>query len=73
MKVIVYDESYWKNIINFQAFIDNGMIDEKDMKLFDFCNSVDEMFDKIVGYFEKHYLKQIKKQAVLKIVYFKTA
>ena len=57
MKVIVYDESYWKNIINFQAFIDNGMIDEKDMKLFDFCNSVDEMFDKIVGYFEKHYLK----------------
>jgi len=56
MKVIVYDEEYWKNMINFKAFIDNGMIEESDLKLFDFCNSVDEMFDKIVNYFEKHYL-----------------
>lgn len=56
MKVIVYDEQYWKSIINFQAFIDNGMIDEEDLNLFDFCSSVDEMFDKIVSYFETHYL-----------------
>ncbi len=56
MKVIVYDEQYWKNIINFEAIIDNGMIEEADLKLFDFCNSVDEMFSKIVNYFEKHYL-----------------
>ncbi|MFZ1289092.1 MAG: TIGR00730 family Rossman fold protein [Melioribacteraceae bacterium] len=58
MKVIVYDENYWKNIINFQAFIENGMIDENDLKLFDFCNSVDEAFEKIVNYFEKYYLSK---------------
>ena len=56
MKVIIYDENYWKSIINFQAFIDNGMINEKDLKLLDFCNNVDEMFTKIVAHLEKHYL-----------------
>jgi len=59
MKVIVYDEDYWKNIINFEAFIENGMIDKEDLKLFDFCSSVDEMFEKIVSYVENHYLKNI--------------
>ncbi len=60
MKIIVYDEFYWKNIINFQAFIENGMIDEKDLNLFQFCNTVDEAFNTIVTYFEKHYLDKIK-------------
>ncbi len=61
MKVIVYDEEYWKNILNFQSFIDNGMIDEEDLNLFDFCSTVDEMFDKIVTYVEKHYLQNSNK------------
>lgn len=56
LKVIVYDEEYWKSIINFQPLIDNGMISEEDLKLFDFCSDVDEMFNKIVNYFEEHYL-----------------
>jgi uncharacterized protein (TIGR00730 family) len=58
MKVIVYDENYWKKMINFEAFIEHGMIEEKDLKLFDFCNSVDEAFNKIVIYFEKYYLNK---------------
>ncbi len=57
MKVLVYDREYWESIINFQAFIDNGMIDETDLDLFDFCANVDEMYDKIVSYLEKYYLK----------------
>ncbi len=57
MKVIVYDEEYWKSILNFQSFIDNGMIDEEDLNLFEFCSTVDEMYDKIVTYVEEHYLQ----------------
>jgi len=56
LKVIVYDEKYWKSIINFQPLIDHGMISKKDLRLFDFCSTVDEMFNKIVAYFENHYL-----------------
>ncbi len=56
MKIIVYDEEYWRNIINFQGLIEKGMIDSKDMKYFDFCNSVDEAFDKITKHFYENYL-----------------
>jgi predicted Rossmann-fold nucleotide-binding protein len=36
MKIIVYDEAYWREIINFEALIDHGMINKEDMKLFRF-------------------------------------
>jgi uncharacterized protein (TIGR00730 family) len=57
MKVIVYDENYWKKIINFNALIENGMISKNDLELFEFATDVDDIFSKIVSYFEEHYLK----------------
>jgi uncharacterized protein (TIGR00730 family) len=57
MKIIVYGEEYWKQLINFDHLIEMGTISKSDMKLFDFCNSVDEAFDKIKFHFEKYYLK----------------
>jgi len=64
MKIIVYDESYWKKIINFDQLIEFGTISKGDMKLFDFCNSVDEAFDKVTSHFHKYYLNG--KQGILK-------
>lgn len=58
MKLIVYDEKYWKSIVNFEGLIDNGVISRTDMHLFSFCNSVDDAFDMIVEHFEKHYLNE---------------
>ncbi|MGK9368604.1 TIGR00730 family Rossman fold protein [Melioribacter sp. Ez-97] len=58
MKIIIYDEAYWKEIINFDALIEHGTISKEDMKLFDFCNTVDEAFDKITTHFKKHFLNQ---------------
>lgn len=55
MKVVIYDEKYWKQIVNFEALIENGMISKADMKLFDFCNTVDEAFESITKHFEKNY------------------
>jgi uncharacterized protein (TIGR00730 family) len=57
MKIIVYGEQYWKQLINFDHLIEMGTINKSDMKLFDFCNTVDEAFDKIKSHFEKYYLK----------------
>jgi uncharacterized protein (TIGR00730 family) len=58
MKVVIYDEKYWKQIINFEALIDNGMISQNDLNLFDFCNNVDQAFESITKHFEKNYLKK---------------
>ena len=60
--LVVYDEKYWKQIINFDALIENGVISENDMKHFTFCNSVDQAFKLIVGHFDRHYLKKEKEE-----------
>ena len=56
IKVIAYDKDFWTKIVNFDALVENGVISLEDLNLFEFCDSVDEMFDKIVSYFETHYL-----------------
>ncbi len=61
MKVIIYDEKFWKQIINFDKLIEFGTVSKSDMKLFDFCSTVDEVYNKVTGHFEKFYLKQTKK------------
>ena len=60
IKIIVYDKEFWTKIIDFDALVENGVISLEDLNLFEFCNTVDEMFDKIVGYFNNHYLKKSK-------------
>lgn len=67
MKIVVYDEKFWKSIINFDALIEHGMINSKDMKLLTFCNTVDDAFNEITEHFKKHYLKNgIKKRNLVK-------
>ncbi len=58
MQLIVYDEKYWKNIINFDALVRNAVISPSDMNIFTFCNNVDEAFTQITKHFEKYYLKK---------------
>ena len=57
--VIIYDEKYWKDIVNFEGLINNGVISFRaDMNNFSFCNSIEEAFIKIKTHFEKHYLTE---------------
>lgn len=60
MKVIVYGKEFWERIINFDLLIEDGVISKEDMNLFDFCDTVDEAFNKITGHFKKFYLKNGK-------------
>mgnify|MGYP005725514271 CR=1 FL=1 len=43
--IVLYGESYWKNLINFDALVDNMMIHENDLNLFRFFNSPQEAFE----------------------------
>jgi uncharacterized protein (TIGR00730 family) len=63
VKVILYGESYWKEILNFNALIEHGTISKSDMKLFDFADSVEDAFDKITSYFKKYYLNKNNKKS----------
>jgi hypothetical protein len=58
MLLVVYDEKYWRNIINFDALVANAVISPSDMNLFSFCDNVDDAFTLITRHFEKYYLKK---------------
>jgi uncharacterized protein (TIGR00730 family) len=58
MLLIVYDEKYWKNIINFDGLVANAVISPSDLNLFSFCENVDDAFNLITRHFEKYYLKK---------------
>ena len=58
MLLIVYDERYWKNIINLDGLLDHGMINKEDIDNLLFCNNVDQAFNLIKKHFEKYYLKK---------------
>lgn len=58
--IVVYDEKYWKSLLNFEAMVEFGVISKQDLNLFQFCNTPREAFELITGHFEKNYLKRRK-------------
>jgi len=58
--IIVYDEKYWKNILNFDGLVNSGMISANDLNLFQFCNTPTEVFNVVTKHFEKVNLKKSK-------------
>ena len=67
LALIIYDEKYWKSIINFDALVDKGVISESDLKLFTFCNSLDDAYYAIIKHLKKYYRKG-KEPAVIEPV-----
>lgn len=61
MLLVVYDKKYWSEIINFKGLVERGVISRSDLKLFSFCNSIDEAFNTISAHFKKNYLASKKK------------
>lgn len=39
--VVLFDEAYWRSVINFQALVDAGMIDAGDLDLFRFADDAE--------------------------------
>ncbi len=64
LAIVIYDEKYWKSVVNFDALIEQGVINESDMDLFHFCNDVDSAFKIIKDHLEKNFLKE-KEPAII--------
>lgn len=45
--VVVFGREYWEKTINFQHLIDTGMIDENDLNLWHWSDSVDDAYEHI--------------------------
>ncbi len=64
LALVIYDEKYWKSVVNFDALIERGVINESDLKLFHFCNDVDTAFKVIKDHLEKNFLRE-KEPAII--------
>ena len=45
MPVVLFGKAYWNSVINFDALVEHGTIDAKDLELFFSTDSVDEAFN----------------------------
>ena len=45
--IVLFDESYWRNVVNFDRLVAEGMIAPEDMKLIAFADTPREAWEKI--------------------------
>jgi uncharacterized protein (TIGR00730 family) len=48
LPVVLYDSKFWKGLINFQAFIDAGVVNAADLDLFGFADTPREAWDELL-------------------------
>ncbi len=60
--IVVYDEKYWKSLINWDTLVAHGMINREDLNLFNFCNTPDEAYKVVTKHLEKYYMKKKKEE-----------
>jgi hypothetical protein len=53
MPIVLFCERYWKNLINFDFLVQQGTIDPEDLDLFTYCNTAEEAWQYIRGFWEK--------------------
>jgi len=54
--VVLFDSTFWNEVINFKALQEYGVIRPADLKLFKIIDDVDEAFEFITGKLKKLYL-----------------
>ena len=46
--IVLFDETYWRGVINFEGFLEAGMISPADLKLFTFAQSAEEIWARLI-------------------------
>jgi uncharacterized protein (TIGR00730 family) len=54
--VVLFDQTFWSEVVNLEALQEYGVIRPSDLKLFKIIDDVDEAFEYITGQLEKLYL-----------------
>ncbi|GLK85797.1 LOG family protein [Ancylobacter defluvii] len=47
--IVLFDEAYWRSVINFRALVDHGMIDESECGLFQFADTAEDVWAKLIA------------------------
>jgi uncharacterized protein (TIGR00730 family) len=55
--IVIYGRKYWDKVLNWQAMVNWGTINEDEYKMLQFADSVDEAFNLIRGGLEKYHME----------------
>lgn len=56
LPIVLFGRRYWQRVINFEAMVEEGTIEEKDLQLFRYADSVDEAFEHVAAFYRAHPL-----------------
>ena len=54
--ILLYGKDFWDGLINFEKYVDWGVISPKDLELFQLVDDVSSAFDIVVEGLERYYL-----------------
>ena len=49
LPVVLFDKAYWTKVISFEALLEANMIEEDDLKLFEFAESAEEVWTRLLA------------------------
>ena len=47
--VVLFDEAYWRSVINFEALVEHGMVAAADLELFQFADTAEAVWEALVA------------------------
>ena len=56
--IVLYGSEFWNNLINFDTFVEWGVISPEDLKLFKILDSVDDTLDYVKSELKQHYVSE---------------
>ncbi len=54
--ILIYGRKYWNRVVNWRHMVRSGTVSEKEFKMLQFTDTVDDAFDHVRGEMEKHHL-----------------
>jgi hypothetical protein len=54
--IVLYGKEFWDRVVDFDALVDFGTINEEDLNLFHRADSIDDAFDYLTSELTAHHL-----------------
>jgi len=54
MPILLFGKDFWNRVVDFEALADEGTINHKDLELFRWCETAEEAWEKIAGFYQLH-------------------
>jgi len=54
--ILIYGRNYWDKVINWRHMVRSGTVSEREYKMLQFADTVDDAFDRVRRAMEKHHL-----------------